>query len=135
LKYLKGCYQALAEPGVVILDCFGGPNCLEPNEEETEHDDFSYFWDQDSYNPVTNEATFHIHFKRPGEARRERVFSYDWRMWSIAELRDLLTEAGFSKTLVYWEGSDDEGEGNGEFTISEVGDECETWLAYVVGVK
>ena len=43
------------------MDIFGGSECYEANEEETEHDDFSYFWDQDSYDPVTNEAMFYIH--------------------------------------------------------------------------
>ena len=45
------------------MDCVGGSECYEANEEETDHEDdgFSYFWDQDSYNPITNEAQFYIH--------------------------------------------------------------------------
>ena len=67
------------------------------NEEETEHPDegFSYFWDQDSFDPVSNHAKFYIHFKRRGEARQDRVFSYDWRMWSIPEIRDIMEDVGF----------------------------------------
>jgi hypothetical protein len=31
------------------------------------HKDFSYLWDQDSFNPITHEAMFYIHFKRKRE--------------------------------------------------------------------
>ena len=78
---------------------------MTPNEEETEHDGFSYFWDQDSYDALTNFGQFYIHFKRKGEKKREKVFSYDWRLWSIPELKECLLEAGFEKTVVYWEGT------------------------------
>ena len=71
-QYFQNAYNTLNDDGVFLIDCFGGPKCMEPNEEETVHDDprFSYFWDQDSYDPVTHEALFYIHFKRPGEPKR-----------------------------------------------------------------
>lgn len=135
LKYLKTCHKNLRKKGVLVMDCFGGPNVMEPNVEETKHKGFSYFWDQDSYNPLTNEAMFYIHFKRKGEKKRERVFSYDWRLWSLAELKDLLMEAGFKRADIYWEESDEDGDGNGIYTKTEEGDECEAWVAYIVGIK
>ncbi|MCB9228918.1 MAG: class I SAM-dependent methyltransferase [Deltaproteobacteria bacterium] len=137
LRYFRSVYASLNEGGLLFLDCFGGSKCCEPNEEETEYEDeqFSYFWDQDSFDPVTNFAQFYIHFKRYGEKKREKVFSYDWRMWSIPELRDLLTEAGFSRTHVYWEGNDEDGEGNGEYSRVSEGEPCEAWVAYIVAEK
>lgn len=135
LEYFKNAYRGVADNGIFVIDCFGGPRCQEENEEETEHDGFSYFWDQDSFDPVTNFAQFYIHFKRKGEKKRERVFSYDWRMWSIPELKELMEEAGFKKVHVYWEGSDEDGDGDGEFTKVTEGEECESWVAYVVGEK
>ena len=139
VKYFKRSRQNLAEDGILVVDCFGGARCYQTSEEETDHEDegFSYFWDQDTFNPITHDAQFYIHFKRKHEAKREKVFSYDWRLWSIPELRDMLADAGFSKTSVYWEGTDEEdGEsGNGIFTRSEVGDECEAWIAYIVAEK
>ena len=135
LEYFKASYQALSEQGVLILDCFGGPSCMEPNIHETEFEDFSYYWDQDSYNPLTNEAQFYIHFKRRGEAKREKVFSYDWRLWSLAELQDLAEEAGFNRSHIYWEGTDEDGEGNGEFEKTTSGEICEAWVAYLVAEK
>lgn len=135
LEYFKNTYKAVNENGIFVIDSFGGPRCQEENEEETEHDGFSYFWDQDSFDPVTNYAQFYIHFKRKGEKKRERVFSYDWRMWTIPELKEIMEEAGFKKIHVYWEGSDDDGDGDGEFSRVTTGEECESWVAYVVGEK
>ncbi|MCB0342120.1 MAG: class I SAM-dependent methyltransferase [Pseudobdellovibrionaceae bacterium] len=133
--YLKSCHHRLKKDGVLFLDCFGGSQCQEPNEEETEHDKFSYFWDQDSFDPVNNHAMFYIHFKVKGEKKRQKVFTYDWRMWSIPEIRDLLEEVGFKKVQVYWEGTDKDGEGDGEFKPVSVGEECEAWVAYIIAEK
>ena len=135
LDYMKNCHRTLNANGLLVLDCFGGSGAMEPNEHETIHDDYSYYWDQDTYNPVTHEAMFYIHFKRKGEKKRREVFTYDWRLWSLAELRELMQEAGFRSSYVYWEGTDEDGDGNGEFTRTEEGDDAESWVAYVVGHK
>lgn len=135
LKYLKNCYQSLNKDGILVLDCFGGSSTQEPNEHETIYDNFSYFWDQDTFNPVTHEAMFYIHFKRKNERKREQVFTYDWRLWSLAELKDLADEAGFKSTHIYWEGTDEDGEGDGIFSKTENGEECESWVSYLVAEK
>lgn len=134
-KYFKKAYKGVKKSGIFVVDCFGGTGTMEPVEEETEHNGFSYFWDQDSYDPVNNYAQFYIHFKRKGEKKREKVFSYDWRMWSIPEIREVMKEAGFKKTLVMWEGTDKDGEGDGKFKPVKEGEPCESWIAYIVGVK
>lgn len=136
-RYFANAYKQLSSDGIFVVDCFGGSKCYEANEEETEYEDesYSYFWDQDTFNPVNNEAMFYIHFKRKGEKKREKVFSYDWRLWSIVEIREIMEEAGFSSTHVYWEGTDKNGEGDGVFTRTETGEECESFVAYIVGVK
>lgn len=137
LTYFKNCAATMNPGGVLILDCFGGSQCYEANEEETEHEDggFSYFWDQDSFDPITNGAQFYIHFQREGEEKREKVFSYNWRMWSIPEIREILAEAGLTNFNAYWEGTDEDGEGDGEFTRTDVGEECESWIAYLTASK
>lgn len=135
LRYFRACHASLNEKGLLIMDCFGGPSCMEPNVHETEYEDFSYFWDQDTYNPLNNHAMFYIHFKRKGEKKRRNVFSYDWRLWSLAELNDLAIDAGFSKVHYYWEGTDKHGEGDGHFTKTTSGEVCEAWVAYFVAEK
>lgn len=133
--YFANAKSALNEDGIFILDIFGGSQCYEPNEEETEHDGFSYFWDQDSWDPVTNEAMFYIHFKPKGQKKVRQAFTYDWRLYSIPELKDILEEVGFRNVHVYWEGTDEDGEGDGEFKRVTQGEDCESWVAYLVAEK
>lgn len=132
-RYFMRALRGLKPRGLFIIDCFGGAACQEANEEKSKIGDFYYYWDQVGFSSVTHEAMFHIHFKRKGERRREKVFSYDWRMWTIPEIREVMLEAGFRRTHVYWEGSTRSGRGNGIFTRTENGDDCDAWVAYVVG--
>jgi SAM-dependent methyltransferase len=132
-RYFENCRRTLNDDGVLILDCFGGTACTEANEEETiyKEEGFSYYWDQESFDPLTNEAEFAIHFK-VGDTMYEHQFNYDWRMWSPRELKDLLLECGYTKVAFYWEGTDEEGAGDGEFSPVEKGEECESWVTYIV---
>ncbi len=134
-QYFEAAYKRLNADGLMILDCFGGQACMEPNEHETEYEDFSYYWDQDTYDPITNEAMFYIHYRPKGQKKIKEVFTYDWRLWSLPELKDLLQEVGFKKVHYYWEGTDDEGEGDGDFNKVEKGEICESWVAYLVAEK
>ncbi len=132
LKYFKNVKRQLKKQGLFIIDVFGGSQCLEPCEESIDHGGFTYYWDQESFDPITHHGVFHIHFKRKNEKKRKKVFSYDWRMWSIPELKDILQRAGFSKTYIYWETSNSKGEGTGIFKKTSKGEPCETWIAYLV---
>lgn len=136
LAYFKNVYENLSQDGVFVVDLFGGPESIMPLEEETEHDDFSYYWDCDYFNPIKNECRYFIHFKPKNEKKYKRVFEYDWRMWSFPELREILAEAGFEKTIAYWEGDDEDDEGgNGEFIATEEIDNCEAWVGYIAAIK
>jgi hypothetical protein len=133
--YFKNCFDTLNRDGILLVDCFGGTRCQEANEEVTNRGKFKYYWDQQSFDPVTHEASFRIHFKPKDGKKIKDVFSYDWRMWTIPELREVMQEVGFKNTWVYWEGTTRKGEGDGNFKRSKVGEECEAWIAYVVGEK
>lgn len=134
-SYFHNCSSTLNHGGILVVDCFGGSQCQESNEEETAHKDFTYYWDQANFDPITNEALFHIHFKPKGHKKIEKVFTYDWRMWTIPEIREMMRESGFRKTYVYWEGTTRAGTGDGVFKRAEKGEECQAWIAYVVGEK
>jgi hypothetical protein len=128
---------ALRPDGILVLDCFGGSACQEAHEDETidEETGQSFFWAQESFDPLTHHAVFHLHFKRPGEPKREKVFTYDWRMWTVPELREAMQEAGFRGVSAYWEGTTDEGKGDGKYVVANTGEECEGWVTYLVGLK
>lgn len=136
LTYFKSVSRGLDKDGIFFLDIFGGIECFQELEETTEYKDHDYLWDCDRYNPINSEVTYHIHFlDKVNNASYKKAFSYDWRHWSIREVTECLEEAGFSRTLVYWEGEDDEGEGNGEFYESSLEENCESWVAYILGIK
>ena len=134
-KYFQKCLTSLKPHGILILDCLGGGDCFSANEERTDHKNFSYYWEQSGFDPISHHAIFYIHYKRKGEKKRHKVFTYDWRLWTMPELTDLLKEAGFKTSHVYWEGSDKNGEGNGRFTRRKKGEECDSWIAYIIAEK
>lgn len=130
--YFKVARRSLAPGGVFILDIFGGSEAQAETEEEKELDGFNYYWDQDRFDPITHETLFHIHFRLDDGRWLRKAFTYDWRLWSIPEVRELLSEAGF-ETEVYWEGTDRAtGEGNGVFLKATHQTSCPGWIAYIV---
>lgn len=131
-EYFSCVKKSINKNGLFILDSFGGSLCHNENEESKRLKEFTYYWDQSSFDPITNRAQFYIHFRPHGKKKIERVFSYDWRMWSIPELKDILEEVGFSKVHVYWEGSKKDGSGNGKFKKTAAGESCLSWIAYIV---
>lgn len=138
LDYFRGAHEDLADEGLFVVDLHGGPESQQELEEETEMEDgsFTYVWDQDNINPIASDAQFHIHFRFPDGSEMRNAFSYAWRLWGLTELRDIMYDAGFSIVDCYWEGTDEDGEsGNGEFTKSEQGDACLSYIAYLVAQK
>lgn len=140
LRYFQNAFRSLKPDGVFVLDLMGGSELMEANEEIeekkfTDGKSFTYSWDQISFDIVSHQAEFYIHFKlKKGPALR-RAFHYDWRLWTIPEVRVLMSRAGFRKTVVYCEGTTRNGEGNGLFKPKEREEGCEVWVIYVVGLK
>ena len=135
LSYFKAVREALNDDGVFFIDLFGGPDSQTEMTDVITHDGFKYYWECQTFNPINNHCRFAIHFKRKGEQKRKDVFVYEWRMWVMSELRDIMDEAGFSKTLGYWEGEDDDGGGDGEFFATEEAENCEAWVTYIAAIK
>lgn len=133
--YFRRACESLKDDGILFLDMYGGPEAQEETKEKTKYKNFTYIWHQAEVHPVTNYVRCHIHFKFPDGSRIKKAFSYEWRLWSAPEIRELLAEAGFAKATVYWEGEDEDGEGNGEFTPDEKGVADLAWIAYVVAEK
>lgn len=133
--YLRNCRASLKPEGILVMDCYGGPEAQVVQEEQRDLPGFTYCWDQDHYNPVTGEVRCLIHFQFPDGSRMKRAFSYDWRLWQVPETCDLLRECGFRRVMVYWEGTDKDGEPSGVFRVSLKGDEAPAWVAYIVAVR
>lgn len=135
-RYFRRAHAALVRDGVFFLDCWGGYDAFRVLREPTRVGrTMTYIWDQAAYNPITGDITCHIHFRFADGSRLRRAFTYDWRLWTIPELRELLAEAGFRRTTVYWEGEDRHGESNGEFTPAETGEADPGWVCYITAEK
>lgn len=135
LRYFRRAYDALKDDGLFFVDLFGGPESQEETKEKTKLDGFTYIWHQAVFHPVTHFMRCYIHFKFPDGSRIKKAFTYEWRIWTAPEIRELLLEAGFKNPTVYWEGEDEDGEGNGVFTPDEKGEADLAWIAYVVAEK
>lgn len=136
LAYFKRVRKGLADDGIFMLDAYGGYDAFKVMREREDMGRFTYIWDQADYDPVSGETTCHIHFAFPDGSRLNRAFSYHWRLWTLPELRELLAEAGFKASTVYWQGTDPKtGEGTDEFKPAKRGDPDPAWIAYIVAEK
>ncbi len=107
--YFRVVKRALGPDGLFFLDAYGGWESQEPMEERRRvKGGFYYIWDQARFDPINHVAKNYIHFEFQDGTRLDKAFAYEWRFWSLPELRELLAEAGFGKVEVHWDCSDDE---------------------------
>ncbi|MHB1155772.1 MAG: class I SAM-dependent methyltransferase [Phycisphaerales bacterium] len=126
LAYLRHARRCIGPGGMMVMDTFGGPGAMEKCLDERRFAQFTYQWEQASFNPRTNEIVCHIHFRfRDGSVKR-RAFTYDWRLWSLPELKEAMLDAGFAEVGIWFEG--EEG-----FIDERDGMNDHAWVAYVVG--
>lgn len=147
LHYFTRVCEALNPGGIFVTDIYGGTESITVKADDTRLiagpttsegitiPDFEYIWDQAAYNPITHETRCHIHFDVPGFGKIKNAFTYDWRLWTLPELQEILKEAGFSKAEVYLHDFNDKGESDETFRLRKNYENCEGWIAYVVGIK
>lgn len=132
VKYFKQVRKSLKPKGLFILDLFGGTEAQIAEKTRLQYGTLTYFWECKSFNVVTNEGKWAIHFKRKGKRLERDVFTYDWRLWGCPELLDIMKDAGFSMTRAYWEGDGKDGGGNDIFTATTNEENCNVWNSYLV---
>ncbi|MBL8755603.1 MAG: class I SAM-dependent methyltransferase [Planctomycetes bacterium] len=134
--YLENAYASLRPGGLLFADAWGGPDVLQQKTDKTRHRGFVYEWEQRAYDPISHDIVCAIHFAFPDGTRLRDAFVYEWRLWTLAELRELFAEAGFVDVDVLWEATDQKtGGGNGVFYRTRRGGMDEAWIAIVVGRK
>ncbi len=134
IAYLKRTLQRLTEGGAFICDTYGGESAFLTGSVERTHTPPSplhaapaarharpqqivYTWEQRDADPLTGRVTDVLHFRlfegKDIVADFPDAFIYNWRLWSVPELRDAMLEAGFARTAVYAQlpdAVDDDGE-------------------------
>jgi SAM-dependent methyltransferase len=134
-RYFEVARRMLVSDGLFIMDAWGGWSTTEPGRDLKKCDGFVYEWEQERFDPLTNEILCHIHFELPDGSRIDHAFTYDWRLWSVQELRELLEEAGFSQVYALWERMDDEGDGTGAYYLPKHTENMEVWWTYLVAER
>jgi len=139
--YFEAARAGLVPGGILYLDACGGSEVAMTNLDEREvvDDDgvvndgepFTYVWEQVSYNPITAHMDCAIHFAFEDGSRIDDAFTYSWRLWTLAELQELLLEAGFSKVRIWAEDEDRDGDGTGEYHEVEALDNEGSWWVYI----
>jgi hypothetical protein len=133
--YFSSVRDSLVEDGILFLDAFGGYEAYRELEEKTKHKGFTYVWDQDSYDPITGHMVCHIHFHFNDGSKIKKAFTYEWRLWSLPELKEVLLDAGFSNVTIYWQGWDEDDEPNGIFEPASKGEADPGWVCMISAEK
>lgn len=136
LRYFRAAHRSLTGDGIFVLDAIGGYEAVKARIERRRMGRWTYVWEQEKYDAVRHHFVCHISFEfRDGTALR-RCFTYDWRHYSLPELRDVLLEAGFAGVDAYWEGIDEStGGGSGVFRRAARAENEPVWNAYLVARK
>ncbi|MFN0011221.1 MAG: class I SAM-dependent methyltransferase [Phycisphaerales bacterium] len=143
VRYFRQARAALAGRGLLVLDFMGGGDahlevsdrtrCWMPRDRRTGiGGPYTYVWEHAMFDPVSARTTCHIHFEFPDGPPMKRAFTYHWRLWGVAELRDCLVAAGFGRTRVFWEGEDAKGGGDGVFRERARGTADRSYVGYFV---
>jgi len=110
VRYLERSRQRLRPGGVFVCDTYGGAASFTIGATERTHHApdgavIRYLWRQDHADPLTNLVRTSLHFRvlQGSEVVADfpDAFSYHWRLWSIAELREAMREVGFASSAVH----------------------------------
>ena len=144
LGYVRAARSGLKPGGLLVLNAFGGTEAMETLSERsrkkgfvqadgTRVPSFTYVWEHERFNPIDHHLLCRIHYEFPDGTAMRNAFTYDWRLWTLPELRELCTEAGFAEAEVYLEGWDDEAGASSHVYRKRTRFENQAgWLAYVM---
>lgn len=147
VAYLRAARASLVSRGLLVMNLYGGTRAEKPLVERTRkaagngpdgtmHEGFTYIWEQESFDAVTRRLLAHIHFESRAGRRMARAFTYDWRMWTLPELRECALEAGFREVEVWSEGwTRDRRTHNGVLYQRRTLDNDDCWIAYAALVR
>jgi len=153
VAYLRHARRRLTRGGAFVADLYGGEGAFDVGRQRERHrgprgEKVIYEFEQRSADALTGRVVDALHFEVTGKSgarhaairggrtiRLRDAFVYDWRLWSLPELRDALRDAGFARTEVYsrFEHARD---GRGRVHVKPLASSRElgaTWCVFVVG--
>ncbi|XP_077241247.1 uncharacterized protein LOC143881833 [Tasmannia lanceolata] len=146
ILYFKHTLGTLSRKGgIFVMDLYGGTSSECKLRLKRRFSSFTYVWEQAEFDIInrTTRISLHFHLGKKQQTLRH-AFSYNWRLWSLPEIKDCLEEAGF-RSVHFWirEMPDTrESENSEEFDVGrdvkyeEVSsfEQQDAWNAYVVAV-
>ena len=144
--YFEAVHRTLKDDGIFVIDLYGGTEAIEAKVEPrdvaastakdgTRVPEFEYIWDQAEFNVIDHHVINHIHFKIPEFGKIKKAFTYDWRLWTLPEIQELLLEAGFKTAEVYLHGWTDDGKSDDTYKKRTTYENSLGWVAYISGIK
>jgi len=134
VKYFKICHGTLKYEGLFFCDIFGGETAIKPDIRRRDlSNGVKYEFEQIDFCPITHHSHFQMTFKFPDGSKLKEAFTYDWRVWTIPEIRDAMRDAGFSKSVV-WFLDESEDVPEGTYEPMEETYQREAWHAYIVAI-
>nr|KAJ3419242.1 hypothetical protein HK105_007214 [Polyrhizophydium stewartii] len=123
VKYLRRCADALNHGGVLIVDCFGGArvSSVEGRLFKRRFSDFTYFFEQKPMDALSSIVHVHLHFRFDDGSWLKNAFTYEFRVYTIREIREAMLEAGFARTFVWIDVADRASEDDSDDEADEAG--------------
>jgi len=134
-NYFASVRDSLSDDGILFMDSFGGYDAYREIEEKTRHKGFTYVWEQASFDPMSGHMVCRIHFHFNDGSKLKNAFTYEWRLYSLPEIREILLEAGFSNVTFYWQGWDEDDEPDGNFLPATRGEADPGWICMISAEK
>lgn len=139
LAYLKASRASLRPGGMLLLNSFGGTDAEKALVEKTRKPAsttpdgeripaFTYVWEHAHVNAANRNMLAYIHFELGGGRSMKKAFEYDWRLWTLPEVRDVALEAGFSDFEVW-------SERDGKVRLGKMIDNDDCWFANLVAYR
>ena len=103
--YFDACRRRLARGGALVMDMMAGTDApiigtegrvVKPSKKR---DKYKYFWSCRSYNALTALGTWTISWKFRDDSKLKDSFKYEWRLWTLPEVTEILTNLGFKVTV------------------------------------
>jgi hypothetical protein len=104
VEYFARSRERLKRGGVLMCDMFGGPGAFAVRTQRVRvpmppasgaRGEFLYVWRQIENDPRSGRVRCAIDFRVGAKGWIRDAFTYDWRLWSLPELREAMIEAGF----------------------------------------
>ncbi|HAI13996.1 MAG TPA: hypothetical protein DCM28_19990 [Phycisphaerales bacterium] len=140
LAYFQRTLNNLAPGGIFVMDLFGGDSAKQIGMQTRELEidaigTVTYHWEQRSYDPLTQRIDCRIHFTLPDGSTLDDAFVYDWRLWGIPQLMNLLRQAGFEHRQIWSDTLDEHGQPQGYYQpVSQI-DAQHEWVIYLIAQK